>query len=113
MTAMNWLVIYPEAWLLVAACAVTLVDLFVSDPGRRPTFWLTQASLAAVAFMHAMALQVGLTGEPSVASVYGMQGLVVSDPMGHMLAMCAALAMMLTMAVGMMMRMAMAVMVRR
>jgi hypothetical protein len=38
MTTMNWLVIYPEAWLLVAACIVTLADLFVSDPGAaRPS----------------------------------------------------------------------------
>src|SRR5262245_19811882 len=48
--------------------------------------------------MHAMALQVGLSAEGAAASVYGMQGLVVSDPMGHLLALSAALAMMLTMA---------------
>ena len=38
MTTMNWLVIYPEIWLLFAACAVLLVDLFVTDPGAgRPS----------------------------------------------------------------------------
>ena len=98
MTSMNWLVVYPEILLLVAACVVALVDLAVTDPKRRVTFWLTQISLAAVAIMHAKALQVGLSGEAAAASVYGMQGLVVSDPMGHMLALCAALAMMLTIA---------------
>ncbi|HJV71597.1 NADH-quinone oxidoreductase subunit NuoN [Ideonella sp.] len=98
MNQMNWLVVYPEILLLVAACVVALVDLTVTDPKRRLTFWLTQASLAAVAVMHAMALQVGLGAEGAAASVYGMQGLVVSDPMGHMLALCAALAMMLTLA---------------
>ena len=46
MIEMNWLVIYPELLLLVLACAVALVDLFVTDPKRRPTFWLAQASLA-------------------------------------------------------------------
>jgi NADH-quinone oxidoreductase subunit N len=98
MNQMNWLVVYPEIVLLVAACIVALVDLSVTDPQRGVTFWLTQASLAAVAFMHGMALQVGLGVDGAAASVYGMQGLVVSDPMGHMLALCAALAMMLTMA---------------
>lgn len=98
MNQMNWLVVYPEILLLVAACVVALVDLTVTDPKRRLTFWLTQASLGAVAVMHAMALQVGLGAEGAAASVYGMQGLVVSDPMGHMLALCAALAMMLTLA---------------
>ena len=98
MTQMNWLVAYPEILLLVAACVVALVDLSVTDPKRRVTFWLTQASLAAVALMHGMALQTGLGAEGAAASVYGMQGLVVSDPMGHMLALCAALAMMLTLA---------------
>jgi NADH-quinone oxidoreductase subunit N len=36
MTTLNWTVIYPEAWLLLAACVVTLADLFVNDPDRRP-----------------------------------------------------------------------------
>jgi NADH-quinone oxidoreductase subunit N len=99
MTQMNWLVAYPEILLLVAACVVALVDLTVTDPKRRVTFWLTQLSLAAVALMHAAALNTGLGAEAAAAaSVYGMQGLVVSDPMGHMLALCAALAMMLTLA---------------
>lgn len=96
---MNWLVSYPEILLLVAACVVALVDLTVTDPKRRATFWLTQLSLATVALMHGLALKTGLDAETAAkASVYGMQGLVVSDPMGHMLALCAALAMMVTLA---------------
>lgn len=98
MTQMNWLVVYPETLLLLAACVIALVDLNVSDPKRGLTFWLTQATLAVVAFMHASAMQGGLGMHGAAASVYGMQGLVVSDPMGHLLALCAALAMMLTLA---------------
>ncbi len=98
MTQMNWLVIYPEVLLLIAACVVALVDLHVTDPKRGVTFWLTQASLAVVAAMHGAALSTGLQAEGAAASVLAMQGLVVSDPMGHMLALCAALAMMLTLA---------------
>ncbi len=98
MTQMNWLVVYPEILLLVAACVVALVDLYVTHPARSLTFWLTQLSLGAVAVMHVAALQTGLGAEGAKASVYAMQGLVVSDPMGHLLALSAALAMMLTIA---------------
>ena len=77
--------IHPELVLLVMACVVTLVDLFVHDPQRRPTFWLTQATLAVVGWMHFSAFQSGGT-------VYGMNDLVVADPMGHLLAAFAVLA---------------------
>jgi NADH-quinone oxidoreductase subunit N len=98
MNQMNWLVVYPETLLLVATCVIALVDLQVTDPKRCLTFWLSQATLAVVALMHGLSLQTGLSAQGAAASVYGMQGLVVSDPMGHMLAMCASLAMMLTLA---------------
>ena len=49
---MNWLVIYPEIWLLAAVCAIAIIDLFVTDPGRGPTFWLTQLSVGVYAYMH-------------------------------------------------------------
>jgi NADH-quinone oxidoreductase subunit N len=98
MTQMNWLVAYPEILLLVATCVVALVDLTVTDPKRTLTFWLTQASLAAVALMHGFALQTGLDADGAASSVYGMQGLVVSDPMGHLLALGASLAVMLSLA---------------
>jgi NADH-quinone oxidoreductase subunit N len=98
MTQMNWLVAYPEILLLVATCVVALVDLTVTDPKRTLTFWLTQGSLAAVALMHGFALQTGLDADGAASSVYGMQGLVVSDPMGHLLALGASLAVMLSLA---------------
>ncbi len=91
MTDMNWMVSCPEAVLLIAACAVALVDLFVTDPQRRPTFWLTQLSFAVVAALHLWQYDAGL-------SLYGMQGMVVSDPMGHLLAFFACVAMMVTVA---------------
>ena len=91
MTAMNWPVVYPEMWLLLAACAVLLVDLFSADAQRRPTFWLTQASVAVFAGLHLNKYQDGLTA-------YGMKGMVVVDPMGHLLAFFAALSVMATLA---------------
>ena len=82
---MNWPAIYPEILLLVMACVITLVDLWVRDPMRRLTFWLTQATLLAAGLMHLRAFDAGLT-------IYGMQAMVVADPMGHLLAFFAAVA---------------------
>ncbi|HSQ70938.1 MAG TPA: NADH-quinone oxidoreductase subunit NuoN [Rubrivivax sp.] len=91
MTAMNWPVLYPEIWLLTMACVVLLADLFVTDTDRRPTFWLTQITIAVFALLH-------LDGYASAVTAYGMKGLVVVDPMGHLLAFFAALAVMVTLA---------------
>jgi NADH-quinone oxidoreductase subunit N len=91
MSSMNWPVVYPEIWLLVAACGVLLVDIFSTDAQRRTTFWLTQASVAVYAAMHLARYDAG-------ATAYGMQGLVVVDPMGHLLAFFAALSVMVTLA---------------
>ncbi|HSW03288.1 NADH-quinone oxidoreductase subunit NuoN [Aquabacterium sp.] len=91
MSQMNWLVVYPEALLLIAACAVALLDLYVTDAKRRPTFWLAQLSLAAVAALHLAYYDGGFT-------VYGMQRMVVTDPMGHLLAFFATVAVMITIA---------------
>ncbi|HRP27802.1 MAG TPA: NADH:ubiquinone oxidoreductase subunit N, partial [Burkholderiaceae bacterium] len=75
---MNWLSIYPEIALLIMACVVTLIDLFVRDPMHRPTYVVTQLSLAVVAAMHFADFSAGLT-------VYAMDRMVVSDPLGHLL----------------------------
>jgi len=91
MDAMNWLAVYPEIVLLVMACVVAITDLFVTDPERRQTFWLTQASLAVVAVLHANYFDRGFTH-------YAMQGMVVTDPMGHLLAFFATIATMITIA---------------
>ena len=91
MAEMNWPVVYPELWLLLAACAVLLVDLFSSDPERRPAFWLTQLSIA---IFTAIQLNDYLNG----VTAYGMNGMVVIDPMGRLLAVFAGLSMMVTLA---------------
>jgi len=91
MNAMNWLVVYPEIVLLGMACLVTVVDLWVTDPARRLTFWLTQASMVVVGAMHLVYAQSGIT-------LYGMNGMVVTDPMGHLLAFFACMAMAITVA---------------
>ena len=52
MNEMNWPAVYPEIFLLLAACVVALVDLWSTDPKRRMTYWLTQGSLAVVALIY-------------------------------------------------------------
>jgi NADH-quinone oxidoreductase subunit N len=88
---MNWSAVAPEIVLLTMACVIALVDLFVTDAQRRPTFWLTQASLAVVALLHLARLD-------GAQSVYAMQGMFVSDPLGHVLAFFATFAVMITVA---------------
>lgn len=91
MNNMNWLAIAPEIVLLLMTCVVALVDLWVTDARRTPTYWLSQLTLAAVAVLHLLAFDRGET-------VYAMQRMVVADPMGHLLGFCAAVAVMLTLA---------------
>jgi NADH-quinone oxidoreductase subunit N len=89
MNDMNWLAIYPEILLLAMGCVVALVDLWVTDEQRRPTYWLTQLTLVAVAGMHFSYFGAGLT-------TYAMQNMVVADPMGHLLAGFASVATLIT-----------------
>ncbi len=89
MNSFNWLAVYPEIILLTMACVVALVDLWVTDPERRPTYWLTQLTLVVVGAMHLAYFNAGETQ-------HAMQGMVVSDPMGHLLAFFACIATLVT-----------------
>lgn len=91
MNNMNWLAVAPEIVLLVMACVVAMVDLWVTHPRRTPTYLLTQATIGVVGLLHLMAFDRGET-------VYAMQRMVVADPMGHLLGFFAAVATMITLA---------------
>ena len=92
MTAlMNWQAVWPEIVLLTMACVITLLDLWLTDPLKRVTYLLTQATLVAVALLHFAAFNAGSTE-------YAMQRLVVADPLGHLLGFFAVLAMMISLA---------------
>lgn len=91
MNDMNWLAVYPELVLLGMACVVAMVDLWVTHPRRTPTYLLTQATLAVVAVMHWLYFDGGFT-------IYGMQGMVVTDPLGHLLGAFATVAVMVALA---------------
>jgi NADH-quinone oxidoreductase subunit N len=89
MNQFYWAAVYPEIVLLTMACVVALVDLWVTDPRRTPTYLLTQASLAVVAFLHLADFDNGQTA-------YAMQDMVVADPLGHLLGFFATVAVMIT-----------------
>jgi NADH-quinone oxidoreductase subunit N len=89
MNQMNWPAVYPQIVLLTMACVVALVDLWVTHPRRLPTYLLTQASLAVVAFLQLSAFNAGDTN-------YAMQRMVVADPMGHLLGFFATVAVMVS-----------------
>jgi len=82
---MNWSAVYPDIVLLTMACVVAMVDLWVTHPRRTTTYWLTLASIAVVGVMHLLAFNGG-------ATVYAAQRMVVADPMGHLLGVFAAVA---------------------
>ncbi len=91
MNTMNWLSIYPQLALLCFALVIALADLWLHDERRTTTYWLTQLSLAVVAGMYLYFVNVG-------TNVDGMQGMVVSDPMGNLLGFFACVATMVTLA---------------
>jgi NADH-quinone oxidoreductase subunit N len=91
MNEMNWPAVYPEIFLLLAACVVALVDLWSTDAKRRLTYLLTQGSLAVVALMYLSQYDEGM-------SVYAMQRMVVADPMGNLLGFFASVTVMITLA---------------
>ena len=89
MTQMNWLAVYPEIILLAMALVVAMIDLWVTNSNRTPTYLLAQVTLAVVALMHLRAFNDGGT-------VYAMQRMVVADPMGHLLGFFASVAVMIS-----------------
>jgi NADH-quinone oxidoreductase subunit N len=86
-------VVAPEILLLAMACLVAMIDLGVKTRLRDLTYWLTMATLAAVAF---------LTGSLAAGNetVYAFGNMVVSDPMANWLKCFSALAMMVCLVYG-------------
>jgi NADH-quinone oxidoreductase subunit N len=82
---MTWLAVSPEIPLLAMTCVIAIVDLFVVDPQRRLTFWLTMLTLLVTGWMHLVAFEDGLT-------FYLMNRMVVNDSLGHLLALFATIA---------------------
>ncbi len=89
MNDMNWHAVTPEIVLLAMGCVIALVDLFSTSPQRTLTYRLSLLTLVAVAALHLAHFDSGTT-------LYAMQGMVVADAMGHLLAFFATVAMAVT-----------------
>ena len=85
----SWLAVYPEIVLLVMACVIALVDLWVKSPRRTATYVLTMLTLAVVAALEGVYASSGNT-------FYGFGNMVVSDAMGNWLKCFATMAVMVT-----------------
>jgi NADH-quinone oxidoreductase subunit N len=90
---LSWIAVFPEVILLVMACAVTLLDLLVKSRLRTGTYVLTLTTLAVVAVIQALYANTGGT-------LYGLNNMVVSDPMGNWLKCFATIAVMVTLVYG-------------
>lgn len=75
---------YPELFLLVMACVILLVDLFVSDDNRIVTYGLTQFTLAGCALL------TFFTG--NAEPVYTFSGMFVDDLMADALKLATCVA---------------------
>ena len=91
MTLQNWAALTPEIFLLLAACAIALTDLFIDDRRRSLTHLMSQAALAVTAWLHFLQFDSG-------ATLYALGNMVVTDPMGRLLGVLSTLAVMISLA---------------
>ncbi|RZI43104.1 NADH-quinone oxidoreductase subunit NuoN [Herbaspirillum sp. HC18] len=77
MNQMNFAPVYPEIFLLIAASAILLIDMFLSEAKRHITFALTMITLLVC-----IALNVADFSNPVA---YTFNNMFVSDPMSNLL----------------------------
>jgi len=77
MMSVQLLAILPEIAILVAACVVLIVDLFLPPARRHVGFWLTQLALAASIWI--------VVSTAQIAPVHAFNGMVVDDMLADVL----------------------------
>ncbi|MBC7503323.1 MAG: NADH-quinone oxidoreductase subunit NuoN [Herminiimonas sp.] len=85
MNNLNLIPLYPEMFLLVAICAILLIDMFLSDDKRHITYLLSLATLVICAAL-------SMTDLSSGSTTYLFNNMFVLDPMASLLKMCSYLA---------------------
>ena len=90
---LSWMAVAPEIVLLIMACVIAMVDLWVKNPRRTTTYVLTLLTLGVVALMEAAYASGGQT-------IYGFGNMVVSDPMGAWLKCFSCIAVMVSLVYG-------------
>jgi NADH-quinone oxidoreductase subunit N len=89
MNAMNLTPAYPEIFLVIAASAILLIDMFLPAEKRSVTYALSLIALAVCAGLSAMSFEVGTV-------TYTFNNMFVSDPMSQLLKMFSYLAVAVT-----------------
>jgi NADH-quinone oxidoreductase subunit N len=94
MNNMNLIPLYPEIFLLLAICAILLIDMFLPDDKRNITYALSIASLAVCGVLTVA------TSDGTGMSVYVSNNMFVSDPMSNILKLFSYIAVGLTLIYG-------------
>ncbi|MDB5762583.1 MAG: nuoN [Herminiimonas sp.] len=89
MNNINLIPVYPEIFLLVAASAILLIDMFLSDAKRGITYALSMATLVICAVLTMSDFNTGATS-------YTFHNMFLSDPMSNLLKLFSYLAVGLT-----------------
>jgi NADH-quinone oxidoreductase subunit N len=89
MNTTNLIPLYAEVFLLVAASAILLIDMFLSESKRVITYALTLATLAGCAYFSFVDYNAGTT-------VYEFKNMFINDPMGNLLKLFSYLTMAIT-----------------
>lgn len=89
MNTTNLIPLYAEVFLLIAASAILLIDMFLAEGKRAITYMLTLATLVGAAFFSFADYMSGST-------VYAFSNMFISDPMGNLLKLFSYLTMAMT-----------------
>ena len=89
MNTTNLIPLYAEVFLLIAASAILLIDMFLAEGKRAITYMLTLATLVGAAFFSFADYTAGST-------VYAFSNMFISDPMGNLLKLFSYLTMAMT-----------------
>ncbi|MFC3110402.1 NADH-quinone oxidoreductase subunit NuoN [Undibacterium arcticum] len=89
MNNMNLIPVYPEIFLLIASCAILLIDMFLSDAKRHVTYALSILTLLVCGVLTFISMNDG-------ATYYTFHNMFVSDPMSDLLKLCSYVAVGLT-----------------
>jgi NADH-quinone oxidoreductase subunit N len=93
MNNMNLIPVYPEIFLTIAASAILLIDMFLSDAKRYITYLLSMVTLVVCGLLTMSDLN-------SSATVYTFHNMFVSDAMSALLKICSYIAVGLTLIYG-------------
>ena len=77
MNEINFAPVYPEIFLVIAASAILLIDMFLTEAKRHITFMLSIATLIVLAWMN--------IADFDSPTVYTFNNMFVSDAMSNLL----------------------------